>query len=169
MQDRGHSVLVSARDKDVTFCLLNAWGISFTGRGRGAVSLPGKIIDLIRAAWRLLPVVRDFNPDLVVSHSSYHAALIGRLLGKPVITFEDTEHVPLLHPVNRLLSSRMVTPACFEKDLGPSHIRYEGYKELASLHPSRFVPLPLPGNLRKPYVLLRFVSWKAWHDKGTLA
>jgi uncharacterized protein len=166
MLGRGHEVLVSARDKDVTHCLLSAWGISFTGRGKGAESLSGKLTDLAAVLWRLLPEVRKFRPDLVMSYSSYQAALIGRLLGCPVITFEDTEPVELLHTINRLLSTKMVTPACFEKDFGPAHIRFEGYKELASLHPSRFGPLPVPVRVEKPYIILRFVSWKAWHDRG---
>lgn len=187
MKERGHQVLVSARDKDITLALLNSWGIDYICRGRknhdpggrqnekkpapvhwwkGAVSLAGKMTDWISVTARLLPVVKRFSPDVVISYSSYHAALIGRLLGKPVLTFEDTEHVQFLHTVNRLLSTRMVTPACFEKDFGRDHIRFEGYKELASLHPARFVPLPLPQAVQKPYILIRFVSWMAFHDRG---
>jgi uncharacterized protein len=165
MQKRGHFVLVSARDKDITHCLLNSWNIEFIDRGKGARSLAGKLTDLARTVYRLLPTVKKFNPDLVLSFSSYHAAIIGKLLGKPVITFEDTEHVPLLHTINKALSTLMVTPACFEMDMGKKHIRFDGYKELASLHPSRFKPEPLPGFLEKPYIILRFVSWRAWHDR----
>ncbi len=200
MKARGHEILVSARDKDITHNLLRAWDIPFISRGkghlvdgrsgsafspsgetasgrvdktsgpvtwlRGIVSLSGKFIYLLRVTVRLFPVVRKFRPDLVISYSSYHAALTGRLLGRPVITFEDTENVPLLHLVNRFLSSRMVTPLCFEKDLGRKHIRFDGYKELASLHPARFKPLPLPGDFQVPYIVMRLVSWSAWHDRG---
>lgn len=171
MKERGHEVLVTARDKEITHCLLRAWGIPFIDRGTGSsaassLSLAEKVRDLLRVVVWLLPVVRKFRPDVVISYSSYHAALTGRLLGCPVLTFEDTENVPLLHMVNRILSSRMITPVCFEKDFGSKHIRFDGYKELASLHPSRFRPLPLPGTVEKPYVVLRFVSWRAWHDRG---
>jgi uncharacterized protein len=166
MKGRGHEVLVSARDKDITLKLLDSWGIDYVNRGKGAGSLLGKFSYLIGVIYKLLPVVRDFRPDLVVSYSSYHAALTGKILGVPVITFEDTELVPQMHRVNRMLSALMVTPSCFEIDLGPNHVRFEGYKELASLYPTRFKPLPLPGSLEKPYIILRFVSWKAWHDKG---
>jgi uncharacterized protein len=179
MQQRGHILLVTARDKDITHCLLNAWGIDFIDRGPGKsgknkgnpggvgiFSLAGKTIYLARVTARLLPQVRKFNPDAIVSWCSYHAALIGRILGKPVLTFEDTEDVPLLHGLNRLLSSRMITPFCFEKDFGKKHIRFHGYKELASLHPSRFEKLPIPDYIRKPYILLRFVAWTAYHDRG---
>lgn len=166
MKGRGHEILVSARDKDITLKLLDAWEIDYINRGKGAGSLLGKYSYLIGVIYKLLPVVRNFRPDLVVSYSSYHAALTGKILGVPVITFEDTELVPLMHRVNRMLSALMVTPACYEIDLGPGHVRFEGYKELASLYPSRFKPLPLPVSVEKPYIILRFVSWKAWHDKG---
>jgi uncharacterized protein len=179
MKQRGHSLLVTARDKDITHCLLNAWGIDFIDRGPGSAgkgkgkpagtrifSLSGKTIYLAGVTTRLLPQVRKFNPDAVVSWSSYHAALIGRILGKPVLTYEDTEDVPILHAINRFLSTRMVTPFCFERDFGKKHVRFHGYKELASLHPSRFEQLPLPHSVRKPYILLRFVAWSAYHDRG---
>ncbi len=200
MEARGHEILVSARDKDITHNLLTAWGIPFINRGKGhlvdgrpgivispsgetasgrvdktrgfliwwsgIVSLSGKLIYLLRVIIRLLPVVRKFRPDLVISYSSYHAALTGRLLGRPVITFEDTENVPLLHLVNRFLSFRMVTPVCFERDFGRKHIRFDGYKELASLYPARFKPLALPGDFKVPYIVMRLVSWSAWHDRG---
>ena len=225
MKEGGHEVLVSARDKDVTHCLLRAWGIPFIDRGKGAFAgsggdggmykfsgkrgriraylrrsgsklsrypdsrasgvsgpsrraqaslsrlkgvfaLSGRLLYLVKVVISLLPRVKEFGPDLVMSWSSYHAAVIGRLLGKPVITFEDTENVPVLHLVNRIFSTRMVTPACFEKELGKKHIRFNGYKELASLHPSRFMPLPLPEEVKSPYIILRFVAWRAWHDRG---
>lgn len=184
MESRGHEVLISARDKDITHCLLKAWGTGFIDRGRGSSaggalppqqqSIPGrllilsdKVLGLAASVKKLFPLVKKFGPDIVVSWSSYHAALIGRLLGKPVITFEDTENVPLLHTVNRFLSTIMVTPSCFERDLGPRHIRFKGYKELASLHPSRF---DLQGELllEQPYILLRFVSGGAYHDIGRM-
>lgn len=166
MKHRGHSVLATARDKDLTHCLLNAWGIEFASRGQGSFSLAGKATYLAGITARLLPQIRKFKPDVIVSWSSYHAALIGRLLGKPVLTFEDTETVPFQHRLNSLLSTRMITPASFEKDFGKKHIRFDGYKELASLHPDRFESLPLPSVVREPYILLRFVSWTAYHDRG---
>ncbi len=183
MEARGHEILVSARDKDITYCLLREWGIPFTGRGRGRSSssggglLPARMLHAVSSlagkSWyltgvvaRLLPVVKRFGPHLVVSWSSYHAALIGKLLGVPVITFDDTEGMGLLHRVNRTLSDCMATPECFEKDLGRKHIRFRGYKELASLHPSRFTARPLSAGVEKPYVVMRFVSWSAWHDRG---
>lgn len=137
MKQRGHQLLVSARDKDITFCLLRAWDIDFVGRGTGYLhpgrgvdrsgkpaegsglwlwfgniaAIFGRVIYLFSSVFKLLPLVRKFDPGLVMSFSSYHAALIGRLLGKPVLTFEDTEDVSFLHPVNRALSNRMITPA----------------------------------------------------------
>jgi predicted glycosyltransferase len=50
-------------------------------------------------------------------------------------------------------------------------VRYPGYHELAYLHPERFSPDPevvraAQIDLRRPYFILRFVSWQASHDVG---
>jgi predicted glycosyltransferase len=108
---------------------------------------------------------RKFNPDLVLSYSSYHASVTGWLLRKLVLTFEDTENVPLLHYINWYFSSKMITPACYKGDFGKKHIRFNGYKELASLYPDLII-LNTKSPKDKPSFLLRFVSWKAWHDRG---
>jgi hypothetical protein len=55
--------------------------------------------------------------------------------------------------------------------LGKKQIRYNGYHELAYLHPNYFTPDPAvleelgleEGN---PFIILRFVSWGASHDIG---
>lgn len=63
------------------------------------------------------------------------------------------------------------TPSCFKGNLGKKQIRYNGYHELAYLHPNNFIPNP--DVLREfeltendNYVILRFVSWNASHDLG---
>ena len=165
MQAKNHRLLISARDKDLTQSLLKHNGFEYINRGKGRRSLAGKIYDCLVQLKRLYPVIRQFKPDIVVSYSSYIAALLGKLLGKPVLTFEDTEKVSLLHLCNRALSSYMITPACFESDFGVKHLRFAGYKELAALHPSSFnvSSAAIPGG---QYFVLRFVSWQAWHDRG---
>ena len=165
MKKRGHTVLITARNKDLTQPLLTSWGFSFISKGKGYHSLPGKLWHTIKWLIRFLPEARNFNPDMVISFSSWQAAILGRLLKKEVITLEDTEHVSMLHRINRIFSTYILTPFCFEQHLGKKHIRFAGYKELASLHPNRFTP-DQKYQHEKPYILLRFVSWQAWHDRG---
>ncbi|UCG12615.1 MAG: hypothetical protein JSU72_19380, partial [Deltaproteobacteria bacterium] len=63
------------------------------------------------------------------------------------------------------------TPSCFRKDLGRKHVRYNGFKELAYLHPDHFQPdasihdlLGIDNNER--YVILRLNPLDAFHDIG---
>ena len=165
MKNRGHYILITARDKDLTQPLLNSWGFFFISKGTGARSLPGKLLHTCKWLIRFLPEARKFNPDLIIGFSSYQAAMLGWFLKKEVIILEDTENVGILHRINRIFSTYILTPFCFEQHLGKKQIRFAGYKELASLHPNRFTAEVQyqPG---KPYIILRFVSWQAWHDRG---
>jgi len=63
------------------------------------------------------------------------------------------------------------TPSCFKGDMGRKHVRYDGYKELAYLHPKYFTPDKsvlddIGQNEGEPFIILRFVSWSATHDIG---
>jgi predicted glycosyltransferase len=68
-------------------------------------------------------------------------------------------------------ATELITPDCYQGDLGSKHTCYAGYQELAYLHPRYFQPdssirddLGLQDN--ESYSLLRFVSWDASHDRG---
>jgi predicted glycosyltransferase len=63
------------------------------------------------------------------------------------------------------------TPSCFKKDIGKKQIRYNGYHELAYLHPNYFTPNPavldeMGLSKEDTFIILRFVSWRASHDVG---
>jgi predicted glycosyltransferase len=63
------------------------------------------------------------------------------------------------------------TPTSFLHNLGKRHHRYQGFHELAYLHPDYFTPDPgvlkdLGIHQSDPFILLRFVAWKATHDMG---
>ncbi|MBK9097317.1 MAG: DUF354 domain-containing protein [bacterium] len=53
MESKGHEILVSARDKEVTHDLLNAYNIKFVTRGSGRSSLFGKLIYILEADFKL--------------------------------------------------------------------------------------------------------------------
>jgi predicted glycosyltransferase len=66
----------------------------------------------------------------------------------------------------------ILTPSCFKKKINQKkHIKFDGYKELAYLHPNYFKPDPsVLGELGlgkdDKFILMRFVSWSASHDTG---
>ena len=167
LEAKGHHFYITARDKEVVHSLLDAFNIKYTGRGKGASSLAGKILYLIRADLFLLSRAIKFKPDLFLSFASPYAAHVSRLLGKPHIALTDTENAPLGILSFAPFTKHILTPVSFEKDFGKKHIRFNSFMELSYLHPDHFKPdssLLKKYGLTKAFVIIRFVSWDANHD-----
>lgn len=171
LQAKGHEVLISARDKDVTLALLEHYGfpyrtLSAVGDGRW-----GLYREFVQREWALLRLIRQFDPDVVTEIGGVFIAPVCKLLGNPSIVFTDTEHVAIDRYLTYPFASVICTPECFKRDLGRRQIRYAGYHELAYLHPDYFQPDPtvldeLGVSGEEPFIVLRFVAWKASHDLG---
>ena len=171
LQESGHEVFVSARDKDVTLSLLDHYKIPYRTLSSIGSGSWGLVKEFLWREWGLSRLIREINPDIVTAIGGLFIAPVCKLLGKPSIVFTDSEPVPLDQVLTYPLATAICTPDCFAKDLGKNHIRYRGYHELAYLHPQYFKPDPtvldelgvLPD---EPYIVLRFVAWKATHDVG---
>lgn len=170
MQKRGHVVLFTCRDKEFEVKLLTRYGLNFINFGKKSKSTIGKIFDLIKFDYKEWSIARKFKPDVFLSHGSITASQVAWLMRKPSIAFEDTfnmEQIRLWEPfVSVILTSNYEHPLKSKKVL-----KYEGYNELLYLHPNRFTPdkrvlddLGLKEGDK--YVIVRFVSWNATHDRG---
>lgn len=171
LQGRGHEVMISARDKDVTLDLLDHYGfpyqtLSVMGKGFWGLSR-----EFLQREWALLSLIREFDPDVVTEVSGLFIAPVCNLLKKPSIVFTDTEHAAIDRYLTYPFASVICTPQSFKRALGERHTRYAGYHELAYLHPNYFRPDPavldeLSVSAEEPFIVLRFVAWKAGHDLG---
>jgi uncharacterized protein len=171
LEEKGHEVLVTARDKEVTFSLLNAYNIPFVPRGKGGKGLIGKLLYILKGDYHVFRAARRFKADLFLSFASSYAAHVSKLMGKPHIAFDDTEHAKLEHLMYVPFTDLIVTPNVFRKNLGKNHVRFNGYIELCCLAPPYFTPDPavLADAGLKPgerFVVVRFVSFEASHDTG---
>ncbi len=170
MEGKGHEFFVSARDKEVTHSLLNHYQIVFTCRGKGKNGLFGKLFYLIKADYLLYQLAKKFLPDLFLSFGSSYAAHVSKLLGKPHISFDDTEHAKLEHLLYVPFTNCILTPDSFKKNFGIKHIRFAGSMDMAYLHPVYYKSNnQLIDDLKlknKSYFFLRFVNWSASHDLG---
>lgn len=171
MKSKGHRFFIAARDKEVTHSLLNHYQIEYVSRGRGRKGLLGKFFYILEADYRLLKLAKKFNPDLFLSFGSAYAAHVSRLLRKPHIAFDDTEHAKLEHLMYVPFTNVILTPSCFFKKLGSKQKFFDGYMELCYLHPKYFIPNPSILNFLgvvegEKYIIMRFVSWTASHDIG---
>ena len=171
LEDEGHAVRVTSREKEITTELLDAYDIEHTvlsRKGSRKLELAG---EWALRELRTLRVARAFDPDVVVSHLSPSAVHAARLVGAESVVFNDQEHPDTVPRLTAPLTTAYCTPASYGADRGEPHRRYDGFHELAYLHPDRFEPDR--GTLRahgvdpdEPYFVLRFVSMGAHHDVG---
>jgi hypothetical protein len=171
MESKGHKFFIIARDKEVTHSLLEHYQIKYTSRGKGRTSLAGKFFYILEADYSIFKLAKIFNPDICLSFASPYLAHISRILGKPHIAFDDTEHARIEHLMYVPFTDTILTPSCFGKKLGARQIFFYGYMELCYLYKKYFEPdknikSKLGLDYNENYVVLRFVSWSASHDIG---
>ncbi|MBW2254522.1 MAG: DUF354 domain-containing protein [Deltaproteobacteria bacterium] len=170
MSSRGHEFLVLSRDKDCTLELLDAHGIPHRVLSRqwpGPVRMGAEL--LLRTA-RVVHAARRFRPDYLLGIMGPTIALAGVVLPARTVVFYDNESARAVNRVVYRLCDQYCTPSAYQESAGPNHVRYDGYHELAYLHPDRFTPdrevLERYGSADAPLYVLRFVSWQSVHDVG---
>lgn len=171
MQKRGHEILITATKKDVSLELLDNYGFDYIAMGSYGNSRAKKMINIPIMDLKMLRAVSGFKPDIFVGVTPIRSSHVSKLMRKPCIAFDDTEHSKWELILYTPFVSAILTPACFKKDLGKKQVRYSGYHELAYLHPNYFKPDPSVLDtlgLKKDdkFVVLRFVAWQASHDIG---
>ncbi|RMZ50137.1 DUF354 domain-containing protein [Flavobacteriaceae bacterium PRS1] len=171
MEKKGHSFLIIAKNRNITFKLLKFYDIPFIKRKDYPSSILGKLWNIPITDLFVIKKARIFNPDIFMGFSGTHIAHAGKVLGIPSIVLDDTEHAKLAHLSYKSFATTILTPNCFRKDFGEKHIRFDSYMELCYLHKNYFTPensilkiLGIKENER--YAILRFVSWGASHDVG---
>ncbi len=144
--ERGHEVVVTARDFAETVSLAESAGLGaevIGGHGGGRLS--GKVGNLVQRAMALARWARGRGIDMAVSHNSYSQILATRVLSLRSVTLMDYEHQPANHLAFRF-ASRIIVPQTFPKEAltrygaQPAKVRkYSGLKEdvyLAGFQPN---------------------------------
>lgn len=170
LRARGHRVRVCARDKEITADLLSAYDIPHRILADDGDSLPATALGQAVYELRLLREARRFQPDVLTSIGGIEISHVAPLVGARTVAFDDTGAT-----VSRLLTvpalDLVCTPAGFDRPVRGRRRTYDGYHELAYLHPRRFDPdrSALRTHGVKPeesYYVLRFAAWEAYHDVG---
>lgn len=170
LKHHGHEVVITARDKEILLDLLNLSGIPYRNLGKSGKNVMGLGIELIRRDILFFSIVKAFKPDILVGVSEI-ITHIGKIFNIPAIVFTDTEHAKLSNMVMFPLASVICTPSCYIGNIGKKHLRYNGFHELAYLHPNHFTPniavLDEIGlTIDATFIIVRFVSFQASHDVG---
>ena len=170
--DRGHQVVIAIRDKDLTAALLDLYGFTYNVASVARHNSLGLLIELLEHDWRVFKLARRFKSQLMLG-TSVSISHVARLIGARSLVFneDDAEVVRAFALLAYPLAHAIVTPSCLGEDHGARHITYDGYQELAYLHPNVFTPqrnilAKLGVEPGEPYFILRFVSLRAAHDRN---
>lgn len=173
LQEKGHEVLVTSRDKDCTLSLLDELKIpnkciSKAGNG-GLLSM---LNELVQRNVSLLRILKRFRADVVTGVGAPSAAQAGLIARCPSVVFYNTEEAWLQNCISYPLATRVVVSTSYSGWTPKNRtIRYQGYHELSRLHPRHFQPsrsIAIDNGLAQhgDTFLIRLVSWKANHDIG---
>ena len=129
------------------------------------------IYELLIRDFQLYKIARKYKPDITMGINAIIATHVSQFTHAKSINFTDTEHAILGNAISFPFSDSICTPSCYLDDIGPKQIRYNGYHELAYLHPNYFTPDPavlseLGLAEGDSFIIVRFVSWQASHDVG---
>lgn len=165
-----NEILFTSRDKEITIELLKHYQFPFHNLGKPYSGFKNKVRGLFTFNHKLLNIAKIFKPDILLSAGSPYAAIVSTLIRRPHISLEDTfnfEQIRIYLPFTNVV----FTGNYDHPSLGKNEIKYDGYHELAYLHPNYFTPdknilKELNVKENEKYVIIRFVSWQATHDAG---
>ena len=95
LQEHGHAVKFVARNKEITFQLLNEYNIPYQGLSTMRKGLAGLAVELLEHQSRLAGVAREFKPDVMLNIGGTFIAHVGKLMGIKTVVFTDTESARL--------------------------------------------------------------------------
>jgi len=170
----GHKIFILIKKKDILEDLLKHAGLKYQnilpkGRKdtRAAIAYGLAIRDL-----RLLRFSIKNCPNIMIGTST-EICHVGSLIGIPSINVneDDFDVVPLYSKLTYPWASSILTPiVCKTGKWEYKSIKYEGYHELAYLHPNHFTPdkkiVEKYFNCDEPFFVLRFAKLTAHHDEG---
>jgi len=171
LTEKGHHFLFVVRERDSTIELIESTGFDWVSRGKGKKGLINKLIGLSSIDYLMYKIAKGFRPDILLSFSSPYAAHVSKLIGKPHIAFDDTEHAKFEHWMCRPFTDVVLSPSCYNAKLWKNQMLFNSFMELFYLHPKYFQPekrvLDSIGVKEgERYCILRFISWEANHDVG---
>ena len=173
LAQKGCRIVLVARAKDVLFDLLEGLPYEIVylkpKKGKGKLSL---IATVVKREFVLFRLVLKYKPKILIG-TDIVIAHVGNVLGIPsvILNEDDAKEVPYLAKFGFRYATAVLSPNCC--DISPydyKKVGYNGYHELAYLHPNYFIPdktkveeLTATG---EKYFILRFAELTAHHDEG---
>ncbi|MCK4614020.1 MAG: DUF354 domain-containing protein [Thermoplasmata archaeon] len=114
-------------------------GIAPTIVGRHQSKFLSKCIHIVKRDYDLLKYLKKINFDVVTGFGSFYIAHAAQILNKPSLIFHDDFEYRSSYALSKFSSSKFIIPSSI-KDNGKNVITFNGFKELAYLHPRYFQP-----------------------------
>lgn len=135
----GHQTLITCRDYEYTASLLERYGAKFISIGKyGGKSLYAKLFYDNKRMLKLMKIIKDYDPDVLISYPSPSGCRVAFGLKIPIVLLTDTPHAEAVHRLTVPLSNYLVFSKCIPSDLMEKYvlksftkiIQYNGIDEL---------------------------------------
>ncbi|MFB6340636.1 DUF354 domain-containing protein [Saccharicrinis sp. FJH62] len=169
LKSKGHKITVLTHDLPIAIKLLEYYNVGFRIIGQKRKSITGKLLFVLIHTLKLIVMIKKEKIDICIS-SSPSSVIATFISGKRTIFMDDDDDpvepfvYKYVHPFCSVILSPQNTVRKSKKT-----IYYQGYHELAYLHPNVFIPeqeiLTELGLKRSDtFFILRFVALKGHHD-----
>ena len=109
LQKQGHEIKITARDKDVTLQLLDAYKIPYIVRPSG-----WRPLNLITATSFVKKAAKEFGADKLIGVHNPYIAGAALKLKKPCILFTDTPGSKTVNNLSLKKATKVITPECLK-------------------------------------------------------
>lgn len=174
LRGKGHKTSILIKKKDVLQTLLDENNLPYQnilpkGRKDNKFSIA---FGQLTQDYRLFLHCLFHRPDLMLG-TSVAISHVGKLLKIPTINVneDDFDVVPLYSKLAYPWANSILAPiVCRMGSWADKTVFYQGYHELAYLHPNNFAPSKEIArkyvNFEKPFFIIRFAKLGAHHDEG---
>jgi len=130
-----------------------------------------KVLGYVKSIFKIFLKILRIRPKLIIGVGSTGGALASFFLRIPSIMYEDDEITTYQQITYVPFVDHIIVPEKFRRCFGKKEIRLWGYKELAYLHPNRFLPnktilVQYGLSVGDTYTIIRLNPWNAYHDTG---
>ncbi len=171
LKNKNHIVKIMVSQKDILIDLLKKYNFEYEVIGKNQKSILRKIVELFRQNLKVIKIIKNFKPHIMIGRPSQTITLTSFLLKINSIIFAEDDFKAvvfnglLAYPFAKIVLAPSVTNlGIFNK----KKIPYHGYQKLAYLHPKIFKPdlnkIEKYIDPSKPFFIIRFSNLCAGHD-----
>ena len=139
-EEKGHDILVTARDKDIVLSLLERLGFDYICLSEQGEGFVGMASELIRRDFALIKEVRKFRPHVMIAQTGVSIGVVGALFGVPRVVLEEAEHAKLQRLVGLPFANRIMTGTGYQDSHGDRERKFRGIWVQSYLDPNYFTP-----------------------------